>query len=86
VVQLELLQDCYPGVTLEPLCFERDPADRHRSVLAGWLSERLGVEVPELGRPLVKGRSGRVQISPSDALVVDETAGQSVVWGPPPFR
>jgi hypothetical protein len=30
------------------LCFERDRCDCHRALVAAWLSEALGVEVPEL--------------------------------------
>lgn len=48
LAELEELRACYPGTTLVLMCFERSRTDCHRLQLAEWLSDRLGVEVPEL--------------------------------------
>lgn len=46
---LEDIAACYPETTGVLLCFERRREDCHRSVLAEWLTEWSGFEVPEWG-------------------------------------
>lgn len=48
--QLLAIAEQYPGETLVLLCFEDVRKDRcHRELAAKWLTERYGIEVPELG-------------------------------------
>lgn len=48
---IDELQALTGGAPAVLLCFERDPADCHRSTLAGWLADRFGLDVPEHDPP-----------------------------------
>ena len=45
--RLRAIAEQRPGVPLALCCFERDPADCHRSSFARWWLERTGERVPE---------------------------------------
>lgn len=46
--ELAELRAAYAGWPLALLCYERDPADCHRALLAEWIEQHIGEEVREL--------------------------------------